>query len=207
MSSSAKLLATTAALALVVACGGKATGSSPRESESEPSVSGSDGKGGGSARVPVDEKMLAHWDDRLPWFQGSGSSRFPNDGEDVLLHLQATGSPARGTLSTHLPSDALSWTEAVKFSARASAPLRLLVSLGHVQRTYDYFARPAGDEWPMASVDVGQEWQTFSIDKTEFVPPQSEADQAVPFFFLAFVVDNAAPVDVWIDNVVFIPPS
>lgn len=205
MSSSVRLLGTSAALALVVACGGKATGSSA--GESEPGVEGSDGKGGNAPAMAVDEKTLPHWDDMLPWFQGSGSSRFPDGEQDVVLHLQATGSPARGTLSTHLPTDALPWTEKVKFSARASAPLKLLVSLGHVQRTYDYFARPAGDEWPIASVNVSEEFQTFSVDKTAFVPLQSEADRAMPAFFLAFIVDNAAPVDVWIDNVVFIPPS
>ena len=199
-----QLLVTSVTLALALACGGKATGSGP--AESEPSVDGSAGKGANVAAAPVDENTLTHWDNILPWFEGSGSSRFPREDEDVLLHLQATGSPAHATLSTHQPADVLRWTETVKFSARASAPLELLVSLGHMQRTYDYFARPAGDEWPLASVDVGEEWQTFSIDKTQFVPPQSAADQAMPAFFLAFIVDNPVPVDVWIDNVVFIPP-
>jgi hypothetical protein len=149
----------------------------------------------------VAEAESFHFDDALPWFDGSGRADFPEGPEDVVLHMKADGVPARATLSTHLPSDGLTAARALRFSARANQPVQVLVSVGHNQRTYDYFSDT--EAWPLATVEAGEPWQTFSIDIAEFVPLESDQDRALSTFYIAFIVDAPSPRELWFDDVSF----
>jgi hypothetical protein len=140
-------------------------------------------------------------DDVLPWFDGSGVGAFPDGRQDVVLHTSAEGVPARATLSTFLPSDVLKSVTALRFSARATEPTPLLVSVGHNQRTHDYFSD--SQAWPLAAVEVGEQWQAFSIDVAEFVPPESEQDRALASVYVAFIIDGANRRELWFDDVSF----
>jgi hypothetical protein len=159
--------------------------------------SGTAGAGAGSESAPF------ALDDNHPWFDGSGAIDVPDGPQDEILHLISDETPARATLSTHNVFDLLSAAQAVRFSARASAPLRLLVSASHTIQGYDYFAaRDAGAQWPVAAVDVGVDWQEFSVPLADMQPPEMLV-AGPPSFFLAFIVEHPAPVEAWFDDVWF----
>jgi hypothetical protein len=177
-----------------VACGGRAESGSADQAQA-----GSGAGGGGAGAANTAETTPFYLDDFLPWFDGSGVADFPDGMQDVVLHTSTKGEPARATLSTHLPGSGLTGANTLLFSARANQPLRLLVSVGHTQRTYDYFSDAVA--WPLATVDVGEKWQTFSLDMSEFVPPESEQDRAVASFYVAFIIDGPGPRELWLDDV------
>ena len=185
-----------AGLLTVVACGGRAESDSPG-----PAQAGSTSAGGGGGTTTTAEAEPWYFDDVLPWFDAEGVADFPDGMQDVVLHLVADGAPARATLSTHLPSSGFESAKALLFSARASQPVRLLVSVGHNQRKLDYFSDTVA--WPLATADVGEQWQTFSIDVAEFTPPERAEDRAVVGFYIAFIIDSPARQELWFDDVTF----
>lgn len=194
------------ALLALAACGGRAT-ESPHDSQGAASAGGSGGAAagmgaGGSSTAGANDAGAAHWDDMFPWFDSFGNGDFPDGEHDRILSLKAEGVPARATLSTHLPAMLLGYVGALSFSARASAPATLWVSVGHEQQTYDYFNRAADNVWPLASVDVGEAWQRFSLQIAEFVPPPSTQETEPPTFYIAFMVDHPGPIEVSLDTVV-----
>ncbi len=177
-----------------VACGGRAESGSPAQARA-----GSDAGGGAAGATSTTETTPFYLDDVLPWFDGSGVGDFPDGMQDVVLHTSATGVPARATLSTHLPGSGLTGAKALLFSARANLPVRLLVSVGHTRRTFDYFADTAA--WPLATVEVAEQWQTFSIDMAEFIPPEGEQEGGLASFYVAFIIDGPGPRELWFDDV------
>jgi hypothetical protein len=141
-------------------------------------------------------------DDLFPWFDAAGEGRFPVGERDELLHLESAGTPARASTSTHNLVD-MSWARFVQFSARASSATRLLVSAGYMQSTYDYFEARQGDmPWPTAGVDVGRDWQEFSVAIADMQPSETRVGTS-PSFFLAFSVEQSDPVEIWLDDVRF----
>lgn len=207
-----------AALMLDLACGGKARD----PADGNASVAGqpgataggstgvtwggsSGGPSGGASPEPRGNPVAGlALEDMFPWFDGSGASEFPPAGTDVQLVLAATGNPARGTLSTHNHIDLLSAVSTVSFSARASAPVKLLVSARRSVDGYDYFAeRDAGKLWPVAAVDVDVDWQPYSIRIADMQPSADATAPGNPSFSVAFIVEHPEPVDVWIDEVMF----
>lgn len=150
------------------------------------------------------ESAISVLDDAFPWFDASGEADFPDGQADRLVHLVADGSPARATTSTHNVIDILSWASAVRFSARASEPCRLLVSAGHDLTSYDYFAeREQGRPWPTVEVAIDAEWAEHRALVADMQPPEAAMSAAIPRFFLAFSVEHSGPVEVWLDKVGF----
>lgn len=157
---------------------------------------------GGAGTANATDAMPFYLDDALPWFDGSGfTSNYPHGQDDVVLQMNADGAPARATLTTYLPTDLLSYAHTLDFSARASRPAPLLVSVGHELQRYDYFAREPAETWPLARVDLGEEWQTFSIALADFEPSESARQRAHPSFFVSFIVESPAPLELWFDQV------
>lgn len=191
-------------LLALVACGGKAermdAGAGPdAASGGEPGTAGETGASGMESRP-------TYWDDSFPWFDATGAGDFPNgSGEDRVLHLTAAGTPARAVSSTHLPVTSVDWVQVLRFSARGSVPTRLFVSVGHDQQTYDYFTRSPEAAWPLASVSVTTDFRTYSLDITELMPPLGSPDANLPNIFIAFLLDQPEPSEVWIDQVVLGP--
>lgn len=192
---------------MLCGCGGKA-----QASDGVPALGtgqgGSAGSGGvaplaGTAGSQAETEPPA-LDDAFPWFDGSGNGDVSSGSGDKVLHIVASGTPAYSTLSTHNHVALLSGVSAIDFSARASEPLRLLISASNAIQSYDYrAARDAGMRWPVAPVDVGVEWQDFSVPLAEMMPPEVGDSDGVPSFFLAFIVESPAPVEVWLDDVRF----
>ena len=119
-----------------------------------------------------------------------------------MLLLEASGTPAQATLSTHNLYDALNGATALEFSVRASAPLQLVTSARRTATNYDYFAaRSAGEDWPIATVRVGVDWKRYSVALADMRPAEADPDPAHPEFFIAFIVDELQPVTLWIDDV------
>jgi hypothetical protein len=196
-----------------LACGGKA------QSSAAESVAGTDQGGvvsstggatsSGSASIAgggsnaVEETQPFYLDDVLPWFDGNGWAQFPSAPQDEILHVALEQTPAQATLSTHNVFDLPTGITRVEFSARASAPFRLLVSASDSIQAYDYFAaRDSGVRWPIAGVDVGTAWQTFQVRLDAMQPPDT-TDDGIPSFWLAFVIDAPGPVELWLDDVSF----
>jgi hypothetical protein len=151
------------------------------------------------------EPEPTYWDDKFPWFGRDGDVDFPNGIEDRIVHLTAEGAPARAVSSTHLPVNSIEWAQVLHFTARGSVPTRLWVSVGHDQQTFDYFARAPEDTWPLASVDVTEEFRRYSLDVAEFRPPEGAPDANLPLIYIAFMLDQPEPSEVWIDRVVLEP--
>lgn len=189
---------------VLTGCGGRAH-STDLEGTGGASSSGGAASSGAAAGGRVGQPEHFVLDDNHPWFDGSGNIGLgygEGDG-DKVLHVNIDESPARATLSTHNIFDLLSAAHEVRFSARASAPLRLLVSASHTIQEYDYFAaRDAGARWPLASVEVGVEWQHFSVLLADMQPPEMQVE-ASSSFFLAFIVEHPTAVQVWFDDVWF----
>jgi hypothetical protein len=201
-----------------VACGGKSRGSDvtadPQGGSASAAATGGSAAGGsatgGSAAVAGTAGVAGmaairsdSLDDVFPWFDAAGEGRFPVGQRDELLHLESVGTPARASTSTHNVVDMLSWARFVQFSARASLPTRLLVSAGYMQSSYDYFEDREGDmPWPTTGVDVGSEWQAFSVEIADMQPPEMRIG-TWPSFFLGFSVEQSDPVEVWLDDVRF----
>lgn len=169
---------------------------------------GSDGGGSGApssaggAGAPVVESKPFYWDDAFPWFDQAGVGDFPSRDEDRVLHLTAEGTPARAVLSTHFPTTSTTRARFLEFSARGSAVARLLVSVGHDQQTYDYFTRSPEDVWPLGSVDLTSDFRRYSVDLTELTPPEDPpASGGLSFLYMAFLLDQPEPTEVWIDQV------
>ena len=140
--------------------------------------------------------------DTFPWFDGSGASDAMRGITPEVVHIVASGTPARSTLSTHNHIALLSGVSAIDFSARGSAPLQLLVSASNTIQSYDYFAaREAGMLWPVAPVDVGVDWQDFSVPLADMMPVELGDSDGTPSFFIAFIVDSPTPVEVWLDDI------
>lgn len=187
------------ALFVATACGGKANSST-----GAPTGGAAQGGTGGSGGGAMTEPESPSFDDVFPWFDGSGASEFPTSQTDEVLHIAATGTPARATLSTHNHVDLLSYAEAIVFSARASAPTRLLVSASNAIQAYDYFdARDQGIQWPIVPVEVGLEWQDYRVPLSDMMPVETGDADGIASFWLAFVVEHSEPVDVWLDDVRF----
>jgi hypothetical protein len=191
--------------AWVCGCGGKAhsTEAGPAASAGQGGSAGSGGAAALAGTAGSDVEPLA-FDDAVPWFDGSGYSTYMS-GSDRVLHIVASGAPARSTLSTHNHAALLSGVSAIELSARASEPLRLMVSASNAIQQYDYFAaRDAGMQWPVAPVDVGVDWQAFSVPLADMMPPEAGDSDGIPSFFLAFIVESPVPVEVWLDDVRFV---
>ena len=188
-------------------CGGKAHSADlgPGSSMGQGGSVGSGGvaaQAGTAGREAEAEPVLL--DDAFPWFDGSGDGGPTSGPSDEILHIVASGTPARSTLSTHNHTAVLSGFSAIGFSARASVPLKLLVSASNAIQAYDYFAaRDAGTQWPVASVEVGVDWRDFSVPLADMMPPEVGDSDGMPSFFLAFIVEAPAPVEVWLDDVRF----
>lgn len=198
----------------LVACGGKSRGSDAAAETQGGSTSAAGGTTGAGQATAGGAAALAGTagaaptvglDDVFPWFDAAGNVRVPIAENNEVLHLESTGTPARASTSTHNVVDMLSWAHFVRFSARASSPTHLLVSAGHEQFSYDYFAARESDKpWPSTGVDVGVEWQEFSVAIADMQPPSMPTD-SWPSFFLGFSVEHPEPVEVWIDSVQFFP--
>jgi hypothetical protein len=140
--------------------------------------------------------------DAVPWFDGSGASEAMYGINQEVVHIVASGTPARSTLSTHNHVALLSGVSTIDFSARGSAPLRLLVSASNAIQSYDYFAaREAGMLWPVAPVDVGVDWHDFSVPLADMMPAELGDSDGTPSFFIAFIVDSPTPVEVWVHDI------
>jgi hypothetical protein len=188
------------ALFAAFGCGGRAssTGAAPAAGGSA-----TDGSGG-SMNEPASEP--GGIEDGAPWFNGSGDVRFPMGEPDQILIIVALGTPARATVSTHNHTALLSGSDAVEFAARATAPMRLVVSASNAIQEYDYFAaRDAGTQWPIAPVEVGLDWQDFSVPLSSMQPAEVGDPDGTPSFWLAFIVEHPEPVDVWLDEIRFRP--
>lgn len=198
------------ALAGLGGCGGKASSADGSPVDAAPAGLAGAAQGGlagsaqgGSAGSASESPPL---DDAVPWFTGSGNAEFPSGQNDEVLHIIASGLPARFTLSTHNHYDPLSSSRGIAFSARASAPTRLLVSASKAIQSYDYFAaRAAGTLWPVAPVDVGLVWQDFTVSFSDMMPREAGDADGMPSFQLAFIVDHPEPVEVWLDEIRFLP--
>lgn len=209
------------ALALALAglggCGGKASSAGAPDGTTQGGSAGSASGGsagsasggsagsapGGSAGSAPESPAL---DDVVPWFTGSGNTEIPSGQKDEVLHIIAGGSPAQFTLSTHNHYDPFAFSKGIAFSARASAPTRLLVSASKAIQAYDYFAaREEGAEWPVAPVAVDLEWQDFSVSFSDMTPKEAGDADGIPSFWLAFIVDHPEPVEVWLDEIRFLP--
>jgi hypothetical protein len=154
----------------------------------------------GTASGGADPGTLAL--DAVPWFDGSGASEAMYGITQEVVHMVASGTPARSTLSTHNHVALLSGVSAIDFSARGSAPLRLLVSASNAIQSYDYFAaREGGKLWPVAPVDVGVDWHDFSVPLADMMPAEVGDSDGMPSFFIAFIVDAPTPVEVWLDDI------
>lgn len=188
-------------------CGGKAHSSDGSPAGAAPqggSAGAAQGGSAGAASVPPEESPPL--DDFVPWFTGAGDSEFPSGQDDQVLHIIATGSPAHFTLSTHNHYDPFSYSGGISFSARSSAPTRLLVSASNAIQAFDYFeARSEGKQWPVAPVDVTAEWQDFSVSFSDMMPTEAADSDGIPSFWLAFIVEHPEPVEVWLDDVRFVP--
>ncbi|HEX2872697.1 MAG TPA: hypothetical protein VHP33_15655 [Polyangiaceae bacterium] len=205
------------ALAGLSGCGGKASSARGTEEAAQGGSAGaaqgsaagaargsSAGSAQGSAAGSTTESPPL--DDSFPWFTGSGKTEFPSGQNDEVLHIIAGGTPAQFTLSTHNLYDPFASSRGIAFSARASAPTRLLVSASNSIQAYDYFAaRAEGAQWPVASVEVGPEWRDFSVSFSDMTPKEAGDADGVPSFWLAFIVDHPEPVDVWLDEIRFLP--
>lgn len=197
------------ALLWLPACGGQAR-SSPSDPGVEVAATGGTGAGGvasagstGSGGTATPAAAPFYLDDAFPWFPGSGRGQFPVGQSDEILHVAPEQAPSQATFSTHNVSDLLSGMTAVHFLARANPPFRLMVSATDTIHPYDYFAaRAAGEQWPLATVDVGEDWQTFEVPLTDMQPPET-TDDGIPSFFLAFIVDDPRKVELWLDQVYF----
>jgi hypothetical protein len=202
------------ALLLAVGCGGKAratdqaaetAGGSASSGGGAPAAAGASSVAGMGSATGAEPQQQPGLDDIFPWFEPTGEGHFPFGERDEILHLVATGAPARAGTSTHNVVDMLSWARFVQFSARASLPTRLLVSAGYTQLTYDYFeARESDRPWPTVGVEVGSEWQEFSVVIADMEPPEMRID-TTPTFFLGLSVEHPEPVEIWIDDVQFLP--
>lgn len=199
-----------AALAGLGGCGGKASSADGAAEAAAQGGSAGSAQGssagsaqGGSAGSESESPAL---DDAFPWFTSSGNPGFPSGQKDEVLHLFASGRPAHSTLSTHNHYDPFAASRGIAFSARASAPTRLLVSASNAIQAYDYFeARAEGAEWPVAPVEVGVEWRDFSVSFSDMAPKEAGDADGIPSFWLAFIVDHPEPVEVWLDKIRFLP--
>jgi hypothetical protein len=190
-------------LLLLTACGGRAHSGDGVPAAGQGGGAGSGGTSAAAGAGDTDGAPLL-LDDAFPWFDGAGSGRFPSGPIDEVLHITASGTPARATLSTHNVVDILSHVDTLQFKAKASASTRLLVSASNDIPPYDYFAeRDAGARWPIAAVDVGTAWQEFSVRLADMQPREMGDSDGVPSFFLAFIVEHPEPVEVWLDEVHF----
>lgn len=199
------------ALAGLGGCGGKAnsadgpSGGAP-VAQGGTAQGGSGGTAGAAAGGTADEMEGPNYDDVFPWFDGAGDSEIPNGQNDEILHLVATGTPGHATLSTHNHVALVNASQAVEFAARASAPTRLLVSASNAIQDYDYFAaRDRGQQWPVAPVEVGLEWQHYYVPISDMKPAEMGDADAMPSFWLAFIIEHPEPVEVWLDQVRFVP--
>jgi hypothetical protein len=207
-----------AALAGLGGCGGKASSAdgaaeAAAQGGSAGSALGSSagsaqgsaaGSAQGSAAGSTSESPAL--DDAFPWFTGSGASGFPSGQKDEVLHIIAGGRPAQFTLSTHNLFDPFASSRGIAFSVRASAPTRLLVSASNTIQAYDYFeARAEGAAWPVAPVEVGVEWRDFAVSFADMTPKEPGDADGIPSFWLAFIVEHPEPVDVWLDEIRFLP--
>lgn len=183
---------------LLTGCGGKA------RSTGVAGQAGTVGSGGSASSGATEGEGSPYvLDDNHPWFDSSGAIYLPHSRGDAVLHLSIAETPARATLSTHNLFNLLSEAHAVRFSSRASAPLRLLVSASQTIQAYDYFAaRDGGAQWPVAAVDIGVDWQDFSVPLADMQPPEMLLG-GPPSFFLAFIVEHPVPVEAWFDEVRF----
>jgi hypothetical protein len=203
-------------LAGLCGCGGKANSADGPPGGAAAAQGGSaqggsaQGGSGGSAGAPAggtaNEMEGPSYDDVFPWFDGGGNSEIPNGQNDEILHLVATGTPGHATLSTHNHSALLSDSLAIEFAARASAPTRLLVSASNAIQEYDYFAaRDQGKQWPVVPVEVGLDWQHYHVPISDMKPAEMGDADGIPSFWLAFIVEHSEPVEVWLDQVRFVP--
>ncbi len=181
------------AVALLAGCGGVAQRGHAGEGE----------QAGQAGQLP--DEPPPHdpfWlDDNFPWFDADGTMIYLPGGEGRILRLPVPASPARGTFSTHNPIDLIAQTSSLRFSARANAPAVIKVAVGHEQLSYNYFAaREAGSQWPVATVMVTPEWQDFTVHYADLVPLEP-ADASHPGFYVAFVVDQVEPIELFIDRV------
>lgn len=151
------------------------------------------------------ESEPTYWDDKFPWFGRDGVGDFPSGTEDRVVHLTAEGTPARAVSSTHLPVGSIEWAQVLHFWARGSVPTRLLISVGHDQWTYDYFARSPDDVWPLASVEVTEDLRRYTLDVADFRPLEGAPGPSWPVIYIAFMLDQPEPSEVWIDRVVLEP--
>ena len=191
------------AVLTLAACGGKARGAAADAVGGAPAAGGSGAAAANEAAATSSAAQTSPpLDDGLPWFDEAGSADFPLGNEDRVLVLDASGTPAQATLSTHNLYDALNGATALEFSVRASAPLQLLTSARRTATNYDYFAaRAAGEDWPTAAVRVGVDWKRYSVALADMRPAEADPAPARPEFFIAFIVDELQPVTLWIDDV------
>ena len=197
---------------VVAACGGSATRSNGDAAEggtgaTMAGAAGTTGAAAGSGGAPqwFSETTL---DDGFPWFvetPGSQIAMAPEDGDPSLVHVKLEGMPIEAIVSTHNHFRVLDVATAVEFSAWASEPLTVLLSVrGNINDT-DYFAaRAMGRTWPVAPVELTTGRQRFKIPFADMVPPEAPADGS-PFFMIAFVVEKpVGPLELWLDDVHFL---
>jgi hypothetical protein len=124
--------------------------------------------------------------------------------QDGVVHVTFSTGPVQATVSTHKHFAVIGIASGVAFSAMASAELELQVSVHSALET-DYFgARDNGTPWPVASVDVGTDWQNYSVAFSEMKPPDPGTAAGPASFVMAFVVEHpTAPLELWLDAIHF----
>lgn len=196
-------------------CGGKSVTSSVEDVEvveEDPEVSGSGGdesEGDGFAHQP-----LPIGSQGLPVFIGGESlgeivtGETDGTGREDTYALFADASSPRAVLSTHLPRYNFGTAfRAVEFSARASRPVRLIVSISPIEPSY-WVALENGQTWQGAIVDVHENWSDITVPFADMEPlgpgaPQPlGTDEGSAF---SVILEESEAVTVWIADIVMTP--
>lgn len=194
----------------LVACGGSATRDATDKPEGGAGAGGSSGTaaspmgGAGSAPQWLSDTKL---DEVFPWFveaQG-GFQLAPEDGEPSLVHVRLEGTPIAAMISTHNHFAVIGVATAVSFSARASEPLTMLVTVRATVDGGDYFFdRDAGRPWPVAPVKLRTDLQRFVVPFADMMPADT-IPTSMPAFMIGFIVERpAGPLELWLDDVQFL---
>lgn len=199
---------------VLAACGGSATRSSGEAAEPESGGTGAGTVGAaGAAGVAAGYGSAPQWlsdtklDEAFPWFVQAPGGQYemaPEDGDASMVHVSLEGMPVEATVSTHNHFAVVGLATAIEFSAWASEPLTMLVSVRDRLDDADYFvARAAGHDWPVAPVELSTQRQQFTIPFADMVPKEEPAE-GTPSFMIGFIVEKpVGPLELWLDDVHF----
>lgn len=201
--------------ALAVACGGQSVTSADEgddRDEAEPEASGSGGLEAGDDGVVYQDLPIGS--QGLPVFIGDEdlgeivTGETDSTGRQDAYALFVDAASPRAVLSTHLPSYNFGTAfRAVAFSARASRPVRLKVSISPIQPSY-WDALESGQAWQGSVVEVGENWIDFSLPFVEMAPLAEGAPQPLGTdegSAFSIILEESEEVTVWIADIVMVP--